>query len=133
MILAQLGLDIADQWCHCFFTMILLTHWILLYATPTAFLPLSKINKKKGLRGWMTWFSTVLCEPAIGYATLFGLQSLGGITSVIQQEGSGSGTNQWLAYDLLDAYELLELDLESRTGSRYQQGIPDFQLGFQQE
>ena len=81
----------------------------------------------------MTWFSTVLREPAIGYATLFGLQSLGGITSVIRQEGSGSGTNQWLAYDLLDAYELLELDLESRTGSRYQQGIPDFQLGFQQD
>ena len=102
MILAQLGLGVANEWRHCFLTTILLTHWILPYATASSVLPLTKVNKKKGLQGWMTWFSTVLCKP--------GLPSLGDITCAIRREhsdmGSGSDNEQWLICHIMFVYTL---------------------------
>src|SRR5450432_1295164 len=125
MILARLSLEEANEWRYSFLTTVLLTHWILPYATASTFLPLTKVSKKKGLQGRMTWFSTVLQKP--------GLRSLGGLTYVIQQRasGSGSGSGPWLANELIYAYEFealdFEMDPECRSDFCY------FQLGFQQD
>ena len=124
MILANLGLEAAKEWRHSFLTIVLLTHWILPYATATAFLPLTKVNKNKGLQGRMTWFSTVLRKPIV--------QNLRDITRVIQRgsgkSGNGSGDDQWLAMDLILAYEFQELIFD--IDSKFKSNFSYFQLGF---
>ena len=124
MILAQLGLGVANKQHYYFLTTILLIYWILLYTIASSFLPLTKVNKKKGLQGWMTQFSIVLYK--------LGLPSLGDITCAIQQEhsnmGSSSDNKQWLICYIILVYILQKVDLE--VALLYKHAYSLFQLGF---
>lgn len=54
-----LGARTAGKWLHQFKLVIMLTHWVLPYVTPSSFLPLTKSNRSLGQRARTTWFSTV--------------------------------------------------------------------------
>jgi hypothetical protein len=62
LIKAVLGLAAAQSWYHQLLVTVMLTSWVLPYATATAFLPLTKTNRAAGLRARTIWFSSVFQE-----------------------------------------------------------------------
>ena len=119
LIREQLGSSVANSWRHHFYAAILLTHWILPYATATAFLLLSKTNKNKGLQGRTTWFSSVLMAP----------QNMHELTTAIRRDRQASSSiEQWRIIELIDAYQQQGL----RLGRNVKEGqsISYFRLGF---
>jgi hypothetical protein len=129
LIASQLGARRAQEWYHQFLTTVLLTHWVLPYATATAFLPLSKTNKKKGMKGRMIWFSSVLQEPPAFCPLSWpaGLaRSLSNITTMIQLDALSRSQSKWRSSDLIDAY--CKLGLFSKLSS-----MSFFKLGFSQD
>jgi hypothetical protein len=126
-IMAKLGEGTAQRWYNQFLATIILTHWVLPYATATAFLPLSKTNKKKGMKGRMIWFSTILQEPPVFHppGRLVNVpRTLADITTAIRQ-GAGRGW-QWHSADLIQEYTNNGLSLDA-------QGLGYFKLGSGQD
>jgi hypothetical protein len=128
-IMAKLGEGTAQRWYDRFLATIILTHWILPYATATAFLPLTKTNKKKGLKGRMIWFSSILQEPPGFWTSSWPgsfPRTLSDISRAIQQDTNLRGSRGWQSEALIQEYLKYGLSLGSKKAN-------PFKLGFQQD
>ena len=127
-IKAHLGIVAAREWRRRLFMAVILTHWVLLYATATALLPRTKTNKNKGLQGRMIWFSSIL-QPPSRLSNSDSPLSLYRLTAHVRCYSSGSGSGQWLVEDLINDYQAEGLIAEPLQLSL----IGHISLGFQQD
>jgi hypothetical protein len=127
-IMAKLGEVTAQRWYDRFLATIILTHWILPYATATAFLPLTKTNKKKGLKGRTIWFSSILQEPPGFWTSSWpgGFpRTLSDISRVIRRDTALRGSGGWQSEALIQEYLKYGLSVGSEKAN-------PFRLGFEQ-
>jgi len=66
VIKRHLGEEWQCQWVEDFKFLLLLTHWVLPYASPQSFISLTKTNRNQEKTGRACWYSAVYQEP-VGY------------------------------------------------------------------